>query len=65
MRSASQLLASLFAILLAISTLAWTQTATTSLRGTVTDPKGAVLQGGDCHAKRWCDRIFADNKDRQ
>src|SRR5207249_2657739 len=45
MRSASQLLASLFAILLAISTLAWTQTATTSLRGTVTDPKGAVLQG--------------------
>src|SRR2546422_1810198 len=45
MRSASQLLASLFAFLLALSTFAWTQTATTSLRGTVTDPKGAVLQG--------------------
>jgi len=44
MRSASQLLASLLAFLLALSTFAPAQTATTSLRGTVTDPKGAVLQ---------------------
>jgi hypothetical protein len=45
MRSASQLLASLFALLVALSSFALAQTATTSLRGTVTDPKGAVLQG--------------------
>src|SRR5207244_9961729 len=38
-------IALLVAFPLALSHLAWTQTATTSLRGTVTDPKGAVLQG--------------------
>src|SRR5438046_9669867 len=45
MRSASQLLASLFAFLLALSTLASSQTATTSLHGSVTDPNGAVIGG--------------------
>ena len=45
MRSASQLLASLFAFLLALSTLASSQTATTSLHGSVTDPNGAVIRG--------------------
>jgi hypothetical protein len=44
MRSASQLLVSLVALLL-ITAFASAQTATTSLHGTVTDPKGAVLQG--------------------
>ena len=45
MRSASQLLPSLFAFLLALSTLASSQTATTSLHGSVTDPNGAVIRG--------------------
>jgi hypothetical protein len=33
------------AVLLAASTLAFSQSATTSLRGTVFDPKGAVVSG--------------------
>jgi len=41
----SRLAVSLFVSLLALNTLALAQSATTSLHGTVTDPKGAVLSG--------------------
>ena len=40
-----RLAVSLFVSLLALNTLASAQSATTSLHGTVTDPKGAVLSG--------------------
>src|SRR3989442_11786641 len=43
MRSASRLVASLLVFLFALSVLIWGQSATTSLRGTVVDVKGAVL----------------------
>jgi len=42
MRSSSRAVA-VFSIILAVSGLVWAQTATTSLRGTVYDPKGAVI----------------------
>jgi hypothetical protein len=45
MRSSSRAVAFLVVSALALSVLMVAQTATTSLRGTVTDPKGAVLQG--------------------
>jgi hypothetical protein len=45
MRSGSRLLAAVTSCFLAIGTLAFAQSATTSLRGTVEDPKGAVLAG--------------------
>src|ERR1035438_982598 len=44
MRSGSRLVTLLVVAVLAFSALSAAQTATTSLRGTVTDPKGAVLQ---------------------
>ena len=40
-----QILTALVALLLSLSALTWGQTGTTSLRGTVTDPKEAVVQG--------------------
>jgi len=45
MRSRLWHLAVLIGILLTLSSLVLAQSATTSLRGTVTDPKGAVVQG--------------------
>jgi hypothetical protein len=45
MRSWSRVVVLFVGFVLAISALISAQTATTSLRGTVTDPKGAVLQG--------------------
>jgi hypothetical protein len=45
MRSGSPLLAAVTSCFLAIGTLAFAQSATTSLRGTVADPKGAVVAG--------------------
>ena len=45
MRSGSRVVTPLVVFFLAFSTLISAQTATTSLRGTVADPKGAVLQG--------------------
>src|SRR5260370_12663992 len=45
MRSGSRVVTPLVLFFLVFSTLISAQTATTSLRGTVTDPKGAVLQG--------------------
>jgi len=45
MRSGSRVLLLLAVFFLALSTLVWTQTATTSLRGSVSDAKGAVLPG--------------------
>jgi hypothetical protein len=45
MRSGSPVVTLLVAFLLVVSILGLAQTATTSLRGTVADPKGAVLQG--------------------
>ena len=42
----SRLVASLLS-LLTLSTLVWAQSATTSLRGTVTDQKGAVVSGAN------------------
>lgn len=45
MRSRSLQLAVVFATLLALSALTFSQSATSSLRGTITDPKGAVVQG--------------------
>ncbi|HWY03635.1 MAG TPA: carboxypeptidase-like regulatory domain-containing protein [Candidatus Acidoferrum sp.] len=45
MRPSSRAVAFLAVSALALSVLVVAQTATTSLRGTVTDPKGAVLQG--------------------
>src|ERR1017187_1632066 len=44
MRSGSRVMALLVVLFLAFSTLVWTQSGTTSLRGTVSDAKGAVLQ---------------------
>ena len=45
MRPASRLVALLLVFLVAFSTALWPQSATTSLRGTVSDPNGAVLPG--------------------
>jgi hypothetical protein len=45
MRSGSRAVTLLVALFLAVSTLVLAQTATTSLRGTVYDPKGAVVPG--------------------
>jgi len=45
MRSRAQL-GILVGTFIALCALAFTQSATTSLRGTITDPKGAVVQGG-------------------
>jgi hypothetical protein len=45
MRSGSRVVTLLVGFFLAVSILASAQSATTSLRGTITDPKGAVLQG--------------------
>jgi hypothetical protein len=45
MRSGSGVVTLLVGFFLAVSILVSAQSATTSLRGTVTDPKGAVLQG--------------------
>jgi hypothetical protein len=45
MRSGSGVVTLLVSFFLAVSILASAQSATTSLRGTITDPKGAVLQG--------------------
>jgi multidrug efflux pump subunit AcrA (membrane-fusion protein) len=45
MRSGSRVFALSAVVILALSSLILAQTATTSLRGTVTDPKGAVLPG--------------------
>jgi hypothetical protein len=45
MRSGSRVVILLLVLLLAGSTLILAQTATTSLRGTITDPKGAVMPG--------------------
>lgn len=45
MRSRIRVLATLFGVVLVLSLLATAQTATTSLRGTVYDPKGAVISG--------------------
>jgi hypothetical protein len=45
MRSGSRAVTLLIGFFLAINPLISAQTATTSLRGTITDPKGAVLQG--------------------
>lgn len=45
MRSGSRAVIFFFVFVLAFSALILAQTATTSLRGTVTDPKGAVVQG--------------------
>src|ERR1035437_5054946 len=46
MRSRSRHLAALIGTFVALATLALAQSATTSLRGTITDPKGAVVVGG-------------------
>ncbi len=45
MRSSRRVVASLLVFLIALGTLSWAQSSTTSLRGTVSDAKGAVLQG--------------------
>src|SRR5579863_4738446 len=45
MRSGSRHLVVLFSTLLALTTLTFAQSATTSLRGTITDAKGAVVTG--------------------
>ena len=45
MRSSSRHVTRLFGIILSLATLTFGQSATTSLRGTVTDPKGAVVAG--------------------
>jgi hypothetical protein len=45
MRSGSRVVVFLSAFLLLSSALIWGQIATTSLRGTVTDPKGAMISG--------------------
>ncbi len=45
MRSGSRVFTLSVVVILALSTLILAQTATTSLRGTITDPKGAVLPG--------------------
>jgi len=45
MRSGSRVFTLSAVVILALSTLTLAQTATTSLRGTITDPKGAVLPG--------------------
>src|SRR4051812_16834908 len=47
MRPCARVFASIFAILLAFSSLAGGQAGTTSLRGTITDSKGAVVQGAE------------------
>jgi hypothetical protein len=46
MRSRSHRLSVLFGSFLALSALTFAQSATSSLRGTITDPKGALVQGG-------------------
>jgi hypothetical protein len=45
MRSGSRVVAVLSAFLLLVGAILWAQTATTSLHGTVYDPKGAVIAG--------------------
>jgi hypothetical protein len=45
MRSGARVFTLLVGFFLAFSTFVWAQTATTSLRGTVYDPKGAVVSG--------------------
>ena len=45
MRSSSKLLVAAIGFFVALSTLAFTQSATTSLHGTISDEKGAVVQG--------------------
>ena len=51
MRSGSLLVVLVFTSFLALGTLASAQSATTSLRGTVTDAKGAVVVGAAVHLK--------------
>src|SRR5947209_12158869 len=45
MRSGSRAVVLLVCLFSAISTFVWAQTAATSLRGTIIDPKGAVMSG--------------------
>lgn len=51
MRSGSLLPVLVFTALLSLGTLASAQSATTSLRGTITDPKGAVVVGAAVNLK--------------
>ncbi len=46
MRSGSRQVLAVILSLLSLGTIGWTQSATTSLRGTITDPGGAVVSGG-------------------
>jgi hypothetical protein len=45
MRSASRVITYLIGFLLAVGVIAWAQSGTTSLRGTVSDPSGATVSG--------------------
>jgi hypothetical protein len=45
MRSASRVVTHLIGFLLAVGVIAWAQSGTTSLRGTVSDPSGATVSG--------------------
>src|SRR5690349_25127523 len=45
MRSRLQTVAVILAVLLTLGTFGFAQSANTSLRGTITDPKGAVVSG--------------------
>ena len=47
-----------------LAALSWPQTSTTSLRGTIVDPNGAVIPGADVVLAKLLDRIFSSDQNR-
>src|SRR5215469_17238959 len=62
MRSRSRQFAVVFVSLLVFATLTFGQSATTSLRGTITDPKGAVVAGANVTISDPATNVSRDTK---
>ena len=61
MRSGVRVVALLTVLFLAFSIMVSAQTATSSLRGTITDPKGAVVQGAAVTPQQSGNRICTNH----